>query len=91
MAYEGVNGLTGRAAVGIAVSDDGATWRKRAAQPLIEPSPAGFDNGAIQQPALSVDEEASLVRVYYQGRPLRAELGGISIGVAEFRHGPAQP
>ena len=88
MAYEGVDGLTGRSGLGVAVSEDGITWRKRPGEALLEPSPAGFDDGSVEGPALAVDEESGRLSVWYAGRAFRSESGASGIGLAEFGYGP---
>ena len=65
MYYTGVRGCCG-IALGLATSSDGIHWTKSSANPVLSPSPAGWDSQGVSQPQVYFD--GSTYFLYYEGK-----------------------
>lgn len=68
------------ARIGAAVSPDGITrWERLAANPLVVPTPDGWDASAVYKPSVSWDAEADCWRLWYNGRRGPNEFVGMAV------------
>jgi len=66
--------------IGVAIAEDGVTFERASAEPVLEPGPAGsFDSEAVTNPVVVYDASRSLFRMWYEGRNF---FGETSIGYA---------
>ncbi len=79
MYYEGSD-ADGRAAIGLARSDDGLVWERTSSSPVLEPpaEPSAWDGGGVMTPWVVPLDDGS-ARMYYVGRALSGARG---IGMA---------
>ena len=70
----------GRAAIGLARSDDGLVWERASSSPVLEPpaEPSAWDGGGVMTPWVVPLDDGS-ARMYYVGRALSGARG---IGMA---------
>lgn len=67
MAYAGRRSVE-PASLGLAVSEDGVTWRRHRDNPLVTPEVPFFDDNGLGAPSLLIDGD--LLRLWYQGDTL---------------------
>jgi len=73
MYYTGVHGCCG-IAVGLATSSDGVHWTKYLANPIVVPSPSGWDSQDVSRPRVTFD--GSRYSMYYEGHDgANAQIG----------------
>jgi hypothetical protein len=80
MYYAGVHGCCG-IAIGLATSPDGIHWTKSDANPILVPSPAGWDSQYVSQPQVYFDGTTNYM--YYEG----TNGGRVQIGLATSTDG----
>lgn len=80
--YSTSPGVTNR--IGLALSDDGGlTWSKNAANPIIQPGPAGsWDEGGVQSASVFWDNELQKWVMAYSGWEAGSTVTRGSIGIA---------
>jgi hypothetical protein len=66
------------ASIGCAVSPDGVTqWKRLAANPVVKPTPGGWDAEAVYKPSVFMDAEGGRWRLWYNGRTGTQEYIGM--------------
>ncbi len=66
MWYSG-DSTTGAPCIGFALSDDGLTWEKDIANPVLEPVPGTWESGAVIPYSVVFDSSDSRYRMFYGG------------------------
>ncbi len=68
------------ARIGAAISPDGVTrWERLAANPLVVPTPGGWDESAVYKPSVCWDAAADCWRLWYNGRRGPNEFVGMAV------------
>jgi predicted GH43/DUF377 family glycosyl hydrolase len=82
MYYSGFNADEMRSSIGIATSEDGITWEKSEANPILEPSEA-WEGNTVHQPRVVQTENAYLMAY----RAWNGQRGGMALGIASSEDG----
>lgn len=90
MWYLGTGTTWGQFRIGLATSSDGITnWTKHPANPVLRPSPSGWDNGEVESP--SVILVGDTLYMYYDGSPSGSYVWQIGIAKSHYSPLPLPP